>query len=129
MFKRDEMGAIHGGETVIAQGVKVEGDFTSSGNVIIEGEVAGSVSIEGDLKVGDAARIQANVCARNAVVSGQIEGNITITEKLDLGATSKVTGDVTAGVLEIAAGATVNGRINMGGPTKKAVKAETADNA
>ena len=114
MFKRDESGVVHGGETVIAQGVKVEGDFQSSGNVIIEGEVAGSVKIAGDLKIGDAARIEANVSARNAVVSGEIVGNITIAEKLDLGATSVVSGDVTASILEVAAGAQINGRVSMG---------------
>lgn len=116
----------HGGETVIAQGVKVEGDFKSSGNVVIEGEVAGSVAVAGDLRIGDAARIEADVSARNAVVAGEIRGNIAVAEKLDLGATSKVTGDVSAAVLEVAAGAVVNGRVSMG-VDKKTKKAESVE--
>lgn len=114
MFKRDESGAVMGGETVIAQGVKVEGDFTSSGNVIIEGEVSGSVSVAGDLRVGESARISANVQAQNAVVAGEIRGNVSVGATLELGPTSRVEGDVTASVLTVAAGAVINGRLSMG---------------
>lgn len=114
MFKREETGAFGGGETVIAQGVKVEGDFTSNGNVVIEGEVSGSVAIAGDLRVGEAAKISADVKAKNAVVAGEISGNIVVLEKLDLTASSKVSGDVGAQVLTVAAGAKVNGKVTMG---------------
>lgn len=119
MFKRDESGAVAGGETIIAQGVKVEGDFTSSGNVIIEGEVAGSVSVAGDLRVGETARIAANVTATNAMVAGEISGNLSVSEKLDLGPSSRVEGDVSASVLTVAAGAMINGRVAMGSKNKK----------
>lgn len=114
MFKRDEMGAVTGGETVIAQGVKVEGDFTSLGNVIIEGEVAGSVKVDGDLRVGESARIAADVTARNAMIAGGVEGNLTVAETLDLTASARIAGDLSASVLTVASGATINGRISMG---------------
>lgn len=122
MFKRDESGAATGGETVIAQGVKVEGDFTSLGNVIIEGEVAGSVKINGDLRVGESAQITADVTARNATVAGQVEGNLSVSETLDLTATSKIIGDLSAGILTVASGSTINGRISMGQSQKKKVE-------
>ena len=126
MFKRDDSGAVTGGETVIAQGVKVEGDFTSSGNVVIEGQVAGSVKIEGDLRVGEAARISADVSARNAVVAGEIQGNLSVSEMLDLTATSRIVGDVSANVLVVASGSNINGRVSMGGMVKKG-KGEIAE--
>jgi len=118
MFKRGEDGAV-GGETIIAQGVKVEGDFTASGNVVIEGEVSGSVSIGGDLHVGQGARIEANVKARSATIAGEIQGNITVADTLDLGATSSVVGDVSAQTLVVAAGASVNGSVTMGTRAEK----------
>ncbi len=119
MFKRNESGAATGGETVIAQGVKVEGDFTSKGDVVIEGEVAGSVSVDGDLKVGQSARIAADVTAKNAVVAGEVQGNLNVAETLDLTASAKVVGDISATILTVASGSTINGRVSMGQSQKK----------
>lgn len=102
-------------ETTIAMGVKVEGDFTSEGDVIIEGEVNGSVKTLSHLRVGDSAKIHASVSAKNAVVAGEIKGNVTITERLELGEHSVVEGDITTEVLSIAPGARVNGKLTMGG--------------
>ncbi len=79
-------------QTIIAQGVKVEGDFTSQGAVIIEGEVTGSVQTSENLQVGETARIHADVAATDAVVAGEIRGNIVIEGRLDLLETSQVTG-------------------------------------
>jgi len=114
MFKKEgDRGTV--GDTVIALGVKVEGDFVSEGNVIIEGEVIGSLRAAQDLQVGDRAKITADVAAQNAVVAGEIRGNVSIGERLMLGSTSRITGDVRAKVLMIEAGAQLNGRVMMDG--------------
>lgn len=102
-------------ETIIAQGVRVEGDFTSEGDVVIEGEVIGSVKTAQHLRVGQAAKIQADVSAADAVVAGEVRGNVTVSGKLELLETSQVMGDMQASVLSVAPGAKVNGRINMNG--------------
>ncbi|MBU0531170.1 MAG: polymer-forming cytoskeletal protein [Candidatus Uhrbacteria bacterium] len=102
-------------QTIIAQGVKVEGDFTSQGAVIIEGEVTGSVQTSENLQVGETAKIHADVTAAAAVVAGEIRGNIIIEGRLDLLETSRVSGDVHAQVLSVAAGAKVNGKVSMDG--------------
>ncbi len=119
MFRREESVAGAGGETVIARGVKVEGDFTSNGDVVIEGEVEGTLTIVGDLRVGEQAKIQANVKAKNAHISGEIVGNISVAEKLDLSESSRVTGDIEAGDLQVASGAQMNGRVSMNQTGKK----------
>ena len=68
MFRKHE-GEIQGGETIIAPGVRVEGDFTSQGFVLIDGEVLGTVKTESDLDVGERAKISADVTAATAVAS------------------------------------------------------------
>lgn len=113
------MGASSGQETIIAQGVKVEGDFTSSGDVLIDGEVSGSVRTAAALRIGDAARIRADVTAGTAVIAGEVEGNVHIADRLELMERSVVHGDVECQVLSVAAGATINGRISMGGERKE----------
>lgn len=122
----------HEAETVIAASVKVEGEFASQGNVLIEGCVEGSLKTERDLRVGEKARIAADVVAANAVVAGEIRGNITVSEKLELEPTAHIHGDVRTKVLVVATGAEINGRISMGAETETADKrvriaAKTAD--
>ncbi len=102
-------------ETVIAQGVKLEGDFASQGDVTIDGEVSGSVRTASHLRVGEDAVIEAEVAASSAVVAGRVKGNIRVEDRLELLETCHVEGDVVARVLTVAAGAQVNGRISMAG--------------
>jgi cytoskeletal protein CcmA (bactofilin family) len=116
MFQKNSssVGSAHEPETIIAASVKVEGDFASQGNVLIEGVVEGSIKTERDLRVGEQARIAADVSALNAVVAGEILGNLTVGERLELEATARVRGDVRAKVLVVSAGASINGRLSMG---------------
>ena len=102
-------------ETVIAQGVKVEGDFASQGNVIIDGEVTGSVKTNQSLQIGETAKIHANIVAENAVIAGEVKGNLQIEDTLELHASSMILGDIETQVLSISPGAKVNGHLSMGG--------------
>ena len=111
MFKREDGAA--GNETIIASGVKVEGDFTSPGNVRIEGTVIGSVKAEGDLIVTETAMIQADVSAANAVVAGEIKGDLTAGEKLELLGTAKVHGNINCRTLTVEAGASIAGNCQV----------------
>ncbi len=117
MFKPAARPESASNDTVIAAGVKVEGDFTSAGNIIIEGEVSGTLRTDMDLVVGPEAKITASVTARNARVAGEVHGNLSVTERAELTATAKVSGDVQARVLVMEAGAVLNGRCTMGAET------------
>lgn len=124
------MAKTSGGETIIAQGVKLEGNFVSDGNVIIEGDVEGTVEAAGDLKIGEQAHISADVTASNAVVAGSIDGNIRINGRLELLPSSRISGDLSAQVLMVAPGSQINGTIRMGegaGEGKKSKKSEPAE--
>lgn len=100
-------------ETIIGPSVKVEGDFASKGNVTVEGAVYGTIKTDKDLKIGNAAKISANVIAANALISGEVKGNVKVHGKLELSDTSKIFGDVEAKTLIIAAGAVLNGKCSM----------------
>lgn len=104
----------HEPETVIAASVKLEGDFQSQGNVLIEGVVEGSLKTERDLRVGERARISADVFAANATIAGEVRGNVVVAERLELEPTARLHGDVRTKILVVASGATVNGKLAMG---------------
>ena len=108
------MGKNNGGETIIARGVRIEGDFFAEGDIIIEGEVRGTISTSGDLRIGQDAKVDADIKAQNAIIAGQVHGNMRIEAKLDLLASSHLSGDVSVQVLAVEAGAQVNGMMHMG---------------
>lgn len=99
---------------MVARGVKVEGDFVVEGNIIIEGEVRGTIIASGDLQIGTEAKVDADIKAESATIAGEVRGNMRINAKLDLLPSSKFTGDLAAEVLSIGAGAQINGTVRMG---------------
>jgi len=118
MFKQNDAnkptsGNTHEPETIIGHSVRVEGNFRGDGNVVIEGEVKGSIKTKKDVKVGERAKIKASIDATNAYVAGMVQGNIKVKEKLELAPSAHVTGDIAAKILQINSGAKINGLIKM----------------
>lgn len=114
-YEEQEMVVNDDVDTVVGPSVTVEGDFASEGNIIVKGNVVGSVHTSKHLSVEPGARILANVRANSATVSGEIKGNIKAKESVELTATAKVLGDVEAKVLAIEAGALLYGKVSMPG--------------
>ncbi len=106
------------GSTVIARGVRVEGDFKSQGDVVIEGEVDGQITTSAVLTVGSDAKLKAQVVAEEATIAGQVEGSITVKKRLELKMTAKITGDVTCETIIVEAGAALNGKVSVGDSKK-----------
>ncbi|HUT22346.1 MAG TPA: polymer-forming cytoskeletal protein [Candidatus Bipolaricaulota bacterium] len=102
------------GDTVIGASIKIEGDLSSQGNIIVEGQVVGSVKTEKHLTVGQNARVDAEIVAGETVVAGEINGNLTINGRTELKNTARVNGDIKTKVLKVEEGATINGKVEMG---------------
>lgn len=112
MFKREDGGREI--ETIIGPTVKVEGDFSAAGDVVVEGAVSGQLRTEQSLRIGEQAKIAANVTAGAALVAGEIIGNVAVRETLEVTTTGKIFGDIRAKVLAVAAGAQINGKVQVG---------------
>ena len=102
-------------QTVVAQGVRVEGDFQGQGDIVIDGEVKGNISTNGLLTIGTHAHVQADVDADSATVAGRVDGNVNVKAHLELKATAKVKGDVRCATATIESGAVLQGTISIGG--------------
>ncbi len=126
MFKD---GNREGGETVIGPSVKVEGNFVGEGDVIVEGQVSGSLKTSRNLHVGESATIRAEVEASNLTLSGEIRGNVKVADKLEVAATAKIYGNIETKVLTVAPGAVLNGKLSMRGSERFDADAEGGDGA
>ncbi len=115
----------HLSATLIARGVRVEGEFTSQGDVAIEGEVSGTLSCSGALTVGVEAKIKADIKANDVVVGGIVEGNINAVRKVELKTGARVTGDIVCEVIVVENGASLNGKVSSG---KRLVEVQSPNN-
>ncbi|MCX6780634.1 MAG: polymer-forming cytoskeletal protein [Candidatus Magasanikbacteria bacterium] len=107
-------------ETIVGPSVKVEGDFNSQGNVLIQGMVSGNVKTEKYLQVEEGAKIMASVRADSAKISGEVQGNIRAKNTLELTATARIVGDIEAKTLIVAPGAILHGKCAMLGTAEVA---------
>lgn len=110
----------HEVETIVGPSVKVEGDFNSQGNVLVQGIVSGNVKTDKYLQVEEGAKIMASVRADSAKISGDVQGNVRVKNTLELTPTARVVGDVEAKTLIIAPGAVLHGKCVMLGSAEMA---------
>jgi len=132
MFKKSDMDSYqssgeNGAATIIAEGVKVEGNFVSRGNILIDGEVKGSIKTDQDLRIGEKAKVTANVVATNVLISGELQGNLKVNGTLELSPTAKIYGDIEAKVFVVAAGAMITGKCLMGAEVARVVETSVRD--
>lgn len=100
--------------TLVAAGTTIRGDVHFSGGLHLEGAVEGSIVSDGAdsvLTLSGGGRVTGEVRVSNAVVNGTINGDLVVSERLELGGEARIDGNVHYKVLEMAAGAQVNGRM------------------
>lgn len=101
-----------GFDTVIGANCALEGTLQSSANIRIDGTFTGTLEINGNVLVGETAKINADINARNISIAGAVRGNIN-GRKVQLLRTSRVWGDVNAAALTMEEGGFIDGKITM----------------
>lgn len=105
-------------ETIVSASMRIEGELKSSGNVKIDGVVAGKVHTSQDLTIGPNAQIDADLIAANAVIAGTVKGNVNIKGVLLILETGKVIGNISCSSLGIREGAYFSGACRMNEPNQ-----------
>ncbi len=102
-------------DALIGPQVEIRGDVVFSGGLYLEGKVLGKVIVEegasGTLTVAEQGQIEGEVRATVVVLSGRLEGDVHASERIELTPTARVTGNVHYQVVEMSAGAQLNGRL------------------
>ncbi|WP_439105541.1 bactofilin family protein [Congregibacter sp.] len=114
---------------VIGSKVKVNGDIISSEDLLVEGEVTGTITLsENELIVGTSGRVQANISAKSVRIEGEVKGDIDGNERVVICASGNVQGNVSSPRVMLEDGGRFKGSIDMGG-SKPAVAAKPAPSA
>lgn len=120
MFQKATKSTVTEGTSInlIGNGTSITGDITSNGDVRIDGNLKGNISITGKLVIGPSGTLEGNVQCQNADISGEVKGRLNVAELLSLKATAKMEGDIVTGKISIEPNATFTGTCNMGGVVK-----------
>ena len=114
--KKSTNTAMPGGITLISEQSTFKGDLRfTGGQVRIEGRVVGSVVAEAgagaSIEICSKGAVEGEVHGPMIVIDGQVHGNIVSTERVSLLSKARIHGNLYYKVLEMAAGAQVNGQI------------------
>ncbi len=117
-------------QTLIGADTRIEGNLRFDGGCHIDGLVDGSVSAGNNtdayLSISENGRVEGNVSVPRLGLSGTVDGDVVVTERAELGPTARVNGNVHYHLIEIAAGAEINGQLIHEAPAVKSVPRETA---
>ena len=117
MFNRSEKNTARI-DTLIGRSARIQGDVEFSGGLHIDGQVTGNVRVvpggTASVSVSEHGVIEGSVEAPHVVLNGTVNGDIVASERVVLGAKARVRGNVSYGVIEMALGAEITGRLIPG---------------
>jgi len=87
--------------------------FKDPVNLRINGKFEGNLETRGNLTIGQAAQIIADIVGDNIIIGGRIKGRVTAKERLTLLPTAIVEGDIYPARLNVAEGAILEGSCSM----------------
>lgn len=96
----------------IGKSVVVKGEVTSSEDLIVNGQVEGTIDLQGhNLTVGVGGAVRANIAANTVTIHGAVTGNVLAIERIDVRETGSIDGDIGAPRVAVSAGAVLRGRV------------------
>lgn len=101
---------------ILSTDVEIKGTVRFTNDLVVDGKIEGEIASEGNLTVGENARIKAEVRTATVVVYGKVHGNIEASDRVELKASAEVVGDIKSKVLSIEAGAIFVGKSTVGTP-------------
>ena len=111
---------------VLSSDVEIKGTVKFTNDLVVDGRIEGEIQSDGNLTVGENARLKAEIKTGTVVVYGKVHGNIIANEKVELKASAEVVGDIKAKILSIEPGAIFVGKSAVGTPSTPAAAAKPA---
>ena len=99
---------------VIGPSIHIDGDVRGEEDLLIEGEVSGTVQLKSNsLTIGPQGKVRADVYAHSIYVDGYVEGDLFGSERVHIRKSAQVKGNVTSPRVSVEDGAKFKGAIEM----------------
>ena len=99
--------------SILGPTVRIKGELTAAEDLVIHGQIEGSVGPAPRVTIGPDAHVKAAVIADVIVVEGRVDGDLKAQVSIAVRARANVHGNLEAPVVNIAEGATFNGGVRM----------------
>jgi len=99
---------------LLSRGVSVKGSVKFLNELLIDGDVEGTIESTGTLTIGEHACIRGEIRTKSVEVQGTVEGNIFVTERCELHAGCTLRGDIEAPRLVVNDNVTFLGSAKVG---------------
>ena len=106
---------------VLGRGLRVVGRVRGEGDLRIEAEIEGDVTVGGTLHLDEPARVVGSVQAEAVVVAGQLDGDVTARATVAITASGRIRGTVKAAEVSLEEGGGLDGRIEADVELPKAI--------
>ena len=103
----------------IGPSMTIKGDIRAREELVVDGEVEGSLESQSQLTVGPNGKVRANIKAREVIVYGSVRGNVEVAEKIAIRDQGSLVGDIKAAGISIDDGAYFKGSIDIVRPEPK----------
>lgn len=99
---------------VIGPSIHIDGDLRGEEDLIIEGEVNGTVQLKNNsLTIGAQGKVSADVYAHSVYVEGYMDGDLYGSERVNIRKSAQVRGNITSPRVSLEDGARFKGSIEM----------------
>ena len=109
--------------SILGPTLRFKGELSTGEDLVIHGQVEGTVGPAPKVTIGPEAKVKASVNADVIIVEGQVEGDLKAGVSITVRPKANVRGNLEAPVINIAEGATFNGGIKMESRTSAASSA------
>ncbi len=104
--------------SILGPTLKFKGELTANEDLLIQGQIEGSIKHTSNLTIGEEGKLKADVVAEHISVEGHVDGDLEGRNSVVVTNSANVAGNIFSPVVTLHEGATFNGRIDMSGDAK-----------
>lgn len=101
--------------SVLGPTLKFKGELTADEDLLIQGQIEGSIKHSSTLTIGKDGKVKANVAAKYISVEGTVKGDLNSSESVTIHESANIDGNIYSPTVSLREGATFNGSIDMTG--------------
>jgi len=104
--------------SVLGPTLKFKGELKAEEDLLIQGQIEGSIEHTSNLTIGEEGKVKADITAEYIAVEGAVKGDLSSSQSVTIHETAEIDGNIYSPTVSLLEGATFNGSIDMTGKKK-----------
>ncbi len=101
--------------SILGPTLKFKGELTANEDLVVQGQIEGSIKHTSNLTIGQEGKVKANIEAEHVSIEGEVHGDIGGDTSVVVKESANVEGNIYSPTVTLREGATFNGKIDMSG--------------